>query len=175
PGCRLADGPGSNRTIGNRMTMGQRGTQVLFEPIRIKNLALKSRIVMAPMTRSFATDGIIGDEHVDYYRRRAEADIGLVITEGVGIARPSARNEPGVPEFHGNALPGWRRVADAVNAVGGAIAPQLWHVGAVRARNGWQADVPMESPSGLFSAERAEGRAMGDADIADTIAAFASS
>lgn len=155
--------------------MEDRGTRVLFEPVRVRNLSLKSRIVMAPMTRGFAADGIIGAEHVDYYRRRAEADVGLVITEGVGIARPSARNEPGVPEFHGKALPGWRRVAEAVNAVGGAIAPQLWHVGAVRARNGWQADVPMESPSGLFSAERAEGRAMGDADIADTIAAFASS
>ena len=37
-----------------------------------------------------------------------------------------------IPNFHGPALDGWLRVADAVHEVGGKIMPQHWHVGMMR-------------------------------------------
>lgn len=63
-------------------------TAALFRPIRIGSMELKNRIVMAPMTRGFAIDGAVGTLHADYYRKRAEGGVGLVITEGVVVDRP---------------------------------------------------------------------------------------
>ncbi len=52
----------------------------LFSPLRIGAMQLRNRVVMAPMTRSRATDDdLVTDLHVAYYRQRANA--GLIITE----------------------------------------------------------------------------------------------
>jgi 2,4-dienoyl-CoA reductase-like NADH-dependent reductase (Old Yellow Enzyme family) len=146
---------------------------VLFEPFRIKSLALKNRIVMAPMTRSRAPAGVPGEANVAYYRRRAENEVGLILSEGTVIDRPASRNEAGIPFFHGEAaLDGWRRVIEAVHAAGGKMGPQIWHVGSVPGQSGWQPQAPVESPSGLLAPGKPRGVAMTAEDIADTIAAF---
>ena len=109
-------------------------TRPLFKPFQTPNLALKNRLVMAPMTRSHSPQGVPGQDVVDYYRRRAEGGIGLIITEGTTINHPVASNDVNIPFFHGeDSLDGWRNVLAAVHAAGGKIFPQLWHMGAQRA------------------------------------------
>lgn len=145
----------------------------LFTPFSLKGLTLPNRIVMAPMTRGMAPDGVPGEANAQYYRRRAEGAVGLILTEGTVVNRPASRNMPGIPFFHGEqALAGWQQVADAVHAAGGRIGPQLWHTGSTRAGE-WQPDAPVESPSGLVGPDDPRGVAMSDEDIADTVAAFA--
>lgn len=75
-------------------------TDVLFRPFRIGSMELANRVVMAPMTRSLAPAGIPGPAHAAYYRRRAEGGVGLILSEGTVVNRPS-RNDPGIPFFHG--------------------------------------------------------------------------
>lgn len=147
----------------------------LFTPVTFGPLALPNRIVMAPMTRSFSPHGLPGDDVVAYYRRRAEGGVGLIVTEGIAIERPAAKNDPGVPHFYGPALPAWRRVVEAVHAAGGRIAPQLWHVGAARNRRlpDWRPAGPIDSPSGLAVGGEAVGEPMTERAVLDTIAAFA--
>ncbi|SHF62760.1 2,4-dienoyl-CoA reductase [Loktanella atrilutea] len=150
-------------------------TDTLFRPFNFKGLDLPNRIVMAPMTRSMAPKGIPGQPQVDYYTRRAAADVGLILTEGTVVDRPASRNLPGIPFFHGEkAMAGWKDVADAVHTAGGKIAPQIWHTGSTRGGD-WEPEAEVESPSGLVGPGEPRGRAMTDEDIADTIAAFASS
>lgn len=147
-------------------------TDVLFRPFRLKGLELKNRIVMAPMTRNMSDGGVPVARNAAYYQRRAEGDVGLILTEGTVIDRPSSRNLPDIPLFHGDAaLAGWQAVAEAVHAAGGKIGPQLWHTGSTRA--GWEPEHPVESPSGLVGPDDPRGQAMTEEDIADTIAAFA--
>ncbi|MBB3995847.1 2,4-dienoyl-CoA reductase-like NADH-dependent reductase (Old Yellow Enzyme family) [Sulfitobacter undariae] len=149
-------------------------TDTLFRPFSLKGMELSNRIVMAPMTRSMAQDGIPGQPQVDYYERRAAADVGLILTEGTVVDRPASRNLPGIPFFHGEkAMAGWADVADAVHTAGGKIAPQIWHTGSIRGGK-WQPEAEAESPSGLVGPNDPNGQAMTEADIADTIAAFAS-
>ncbi len=149
-------------------------TDTLFRPFTLKGLTLPNRIVMAPMTRSMAPEGIPGQPQVDYYERRAAADVGLILTEGTVINRPASRNMAGIPFFHGEkAMAGWSDVATAVHAAGGKIAPQIWHTGSTRGGK-WEPEAPVESPSGLVAPNDPRGQAMTDADIEDTIAAFAS-
>lgn len=147
----------------------------LFQPFQLKSLKLSNRIVMAPMTRSFSPHGVPGADVAAYYRKRAAAAVGLIVSEGTVVERPSARNDPHVPFFWGDqALAGWQNVIDAVHSAGGAMAPQLWHVGAARnPRSTWTAPPPVDSPSGLSRPGKTFGAPMSDADIADTITAFA--
>jgi 2,4-dienoyl-CoA reductase-like NADH-dependent reductase (Old Yellow Enzyme family) len=146
----------------------------LFRPFQFKSLKLPNRIVMAPMTRSFSPGGVPTEQVAEYYERRAQNAVGLIISEGTVVNRPAASNDPNVPRFWGDALPAWKRVIEAVHAVGGGMAPQLWHVGAVRnRRTDWVAPGPIDGPSGLASPGKPFGEAMSDASIADTIAAFA--
>lgn len=147
----------------------------LFRPFQVKTLKLPNRIVMAPMTRSFSPNGVPTTQVADYYQRRAEAAVGLIISEGTVIQRPASSNDPNVPHFWGeDALKAWKQVIDQVHQAGGVMAPQLWHMGAVRnRRTDWLPPGPFEGPSGLSSPGRALGEAMSDAAIADTIAAFA--
>ena len=82
----------------------------LFKPFSLGKLQLPTRIVMAPMTRSFSPEGIPGDDVAAYYGRRAAQDLGLIITEGTSVNREAARNDPKVPVFHGEeALAGWKK------------------------------------------------------------------
>jgi 2,4-dienoyl-CoA reductase-like NADH-dependent reductase (Old Yellow Enzyme family) len=147
----------------------------LFRPFQLKSLSLKNRIVMAPMTRYFAPGGVPDAEIAHYYRRRAEHEVGLILSEGTVVERPSSRNDPGIPFFHGTeALEGWRRVIDDVHAAGGKMGPQLWHTGAVKGpKDDWSPKVEVESPSGLVAPGQQRGVAMSDEAIADTVAAFA--
>ncbi|KHS74112.1 NADH:flavin oxidoreductase [Pectobacterium brasiliense] len=146
---------------------------VLFSPFTLKGLTLPNRIVMAPMTRGMAENGIPGPAQTEYYRRRAEGGVGLILTEGTVVDRPASRNMPGIPLFHGEAaLAGWDAVAKAVHAAGGRIGPQIWHTGSTHGR-GWEPDAPVESPSGIVGPDEPRGVVMTEEDIADTVAAFA--
>lgn len=148
-------------------------TATLFRPFSIKNLTLPNRIVMAPMTRYMAPNGIPGAANAAYYRRRAEGGVGLILSEGTVVGRPASRNMPGIPFFHGDAaLAGWKQVIDAVHDAGGRMGPQIWHTGSTRAGE-WEPEAPVESPSGLLAPGTPRGVAMTEEDIADTVAAFA--
>ena len=128
----------------------------LFRPFVLNGLALPNRIVMAPMTRWKSPGGMPGADVAAYYRRRAENDCGLIITEGTTVDHPVASYSERVPVFHGAALPAWKRVVDEVHDAGGRIMPQLWHVGVSR-RPGQDypnRHLPSLSPSGLFHPDR---------------------
>lgn len=104
--------------------------EALLQPFTLRSLDLKNRFVMAPMTRSFSPNGVPGDNVADYYKRRAEAGVGLILSEGTVIDRPSSSNDPDVPHFYGEAsLAGWKRVIDEVHTAGRKMGPQLWHMG----------------------------------------------
>lgn len=152
----------------------------LFAPYHLGQLALSNRIVMAPMTRNRSPGNIPGADVARYYRRRAQGGVGLIITEGTHINHPSASAYVDVPFFYGEqALAGWQQVVDEVHAVGGKIAPQLWHVGALRGLGlpGTSLepypDIPAFTPSGLLKPGRPNGYSMSQKDIDKVVAAFA--
>lgn len=102
----------------------------LFSPLKLGAIELPNRIIMAPMTRSRATDDdLVTDLHVNYYRQRASA--GLIISEGV---HPSAAGK-GYNRTPGLFLPehaeAWSKVTAAVKAEGGQMVAQLMHCGRV--------------------------------------------
>jgi 2,4-dienoyl-CoA reductase-like NADH-dependent reductase (Old Yellow Enzyme family) len=149
--------------------------KALFEPFRLGNLELPTRVVMAPMTRSFSPGGVPNAKVVEYYRRRAAAGVGLIVTEGTTVGHKASNGYPHVPRFYGeDALAGWKQVVDAVHAEGGKIVPQLWHVGNVRkAGTEPDASVPGYGPSEKVKEGNVVVHGMTKQDIAEVIAAFA--
>lgn len=129
---------------------------------------------MAPMTRSFSPDGVPTPEVAAYYRKRAEGEVGLILSEGTVIERIASSNDKDIPHFYGNqALQGWQKVIDNVHQAGGQMGPQLWHMGIMDNHpTGWVPNAPFEGPSGLNRPGFLNGNAMTDAAIADTIVAF---
>ena len=150
-------------------------SNTLFTPTNLGKLQLKNRVVMAPMTRSFSTGGVPTLQVADYYARRAQGEVGLIISEGAVVNRPSSSYDPDIPHFYGEkALHGWKEVIDKVHATGGVMAPQLWHVGVVApGASGWLPPAPFEGPSGYAAAGKVGGTAMTENQIANTIEAFA--
>lgn len=52
----------------------------LFTPFSIGNMEVKNRFVMSPMgTNSAHIDGTIADDEIDYFERRAQGGVGLII------------------------------------------------------------------------------------------------
>ena len=101
----------------------------LFEPTAIGTLNLPNRIVMAPMTRSRATQpgDVPNAMMAEYYAQRASA--GMIITEATQIS-PEGKGYSFTPGIHSEEqVAGWKLVTDAVHAAGGRIVLQLWHVG----------------------------------------------
>jgi len=128
----------------------------LLRPFSSLKLSLKNRIIMAPMTRRFSPGGVPGADVAEYYRRRAQGGVALIITEGTTINHPAASFDTSVPNFYSDeALQGWQQVVDAVHGAGGKIAPQLWHVGAARRPGtGPFPEHPTATPSGYVTPDK---------------------
>jgi len=146
---------------------------ILFKPFTHPKLTLDNRIVMAPMTRQFSPNGVPNESVAEYYRRRTEGGVGLILTEGTTVPHDAASSAVEIPCFHGDALEGWQRVVETVHAAGGKIAPQLWHVGATRKPGtGPCPDYPSASPSGLIRPEKKVMDALSVTEIEKIIKAF---
>ncbi len=100
----------------------------LFQPLNLGAIALKNRIIMAPLTRGRSgVSRVPNDLMVEYYSQRASA--GLIITEATQISEQGAGwdQSPGIhsPEQ----VAGWQKITEAVHQRGGKIVLQLWHTG----------------------------------------------
>jgi 2,4-dienoyl-CoA reductase-like NADH-dependent reductase (Old Yellow Enzyme family) len=102
----------------------------LFDPLKVGDLTLPNRILMAPLTRSRAgTSRVPNELMAQYYRQRASA--GLIVSEatsvtpmGVGYAAT-----PGI--WSEEQVAGWKLTTRAVHEAAGRIFLQLWHVGRI--------------------------------------------
>lgn len=130
----------------------------LFTPVALGSLALRNRIVMAPMTRNRALAGDVpGELAAQYYGARAAA--GLIVTEGTQPSRDGKGycRTPGI--YTGEQVAGWRRVTDAVHAAGGCIVLQLMHCGRIASHLNKDPGARTLAPSAL----RAAGKIFTDA------------
>jgi N-ethylmaleimide reductase len=103
----------------------------LFSPIKLGDIELKHRVVMAPLTRSrSAQPGDYPHElNVEYYAQRASA--ALIISEATQVS-PQAKGYAFTPGIHSEQqIAGWKKITDAVHAKGSRIVLQLWHVGRI--------------------------------------------
>lgn len=121
----------------------------LFEPITIRTMTLRNRIVMPPMVTNYATaGGEVSQRFIDYVAARARGGVGLIILEASYI-RSDGRGFANQLGIHRDELvPGLRQLVEAVHAEGARIAIQLFHAGrqTVSALTGSQPLAPSPIP-----------------------------
>lgn len=102
----------------------------LFDPLRLGDIDLPNRIVMAPLTRCRASAGRVPNAMMrDYYVQRAGA--GLILTEATSVTAMGV-GYPDTPGIWSEAqVEGWREIVSGVHEAGGRIMLQLWHVGRI--------------------------------------------
>jgi N-ethylmaleimide reductase len=102
--------------------------QALLQPVKLGDITLANRMVMAPLTRSRAVEGNVPSElAIEYYTQRAS--IGLIIAEATQVSA-QAQGYVSTPGIHTpEQVAGWRKITDAVHKSGGKIFVQLWHTG----------------------------------------------
>jgi N-ethylmaleimide reductase len=128
----------------------------LFDPVRVGDWALGSRVVMAPMTRNRAPGALPTPSMASYYGQRAGSAEGaaLIVSEATAIS-PTAQGYSDVPGLWTHEqVAAWRPVTEAVHQRGGCIVAQLWHVGRIshtRLQPGGQAPV---APSAIRAQAR---------------------
>lgn len=101
----------------------------LFKPIKVGNLELKHRVVLAPLTRLRNDEKHVPvDLMTEYYTQRSTPG-GLLIAEATFIS-PMAGEYRGAPGLYSKEqIEAWKKVTAAVHEKDGYIYSQLWHVG----------------------------------------------
>lgn len=148
---------------------------MLFEPYKLKNITLRNRVAMAPMTRSQSPGGIPTNDVVEYYKRRAKAEVGLIITEGVEVSHKASSAYPNVPRLDSDkARDGWKKVVNGIKENNGHVVAQLWHCGGFRKLGmSPNPEVPGHTASGLTRPGKRVAHAMTTIDIEETVSAYA--
>jgi 2,4-dienoyl-CoA reductase-like NADH-dependent reductase (Old Yellow Enzyme family) len=97
--------------------------QQLLSPLKMGDLELKNRVIMASMTRN--RNLVPQQVNVDYYTQRANA--GLVLTEGTLVAQQGTQwpAAPGI--YTDEQTAAWTKVVDSVHKAGGIIFLQVYH------------------------------------------------
>ncbi|KAG2151611.1 uncharacterized protein EDB93DRAFT_1224744 [Suillus bovinus] len=105
-------------------------TSTLFSPIRIGNINLQHRVVLAPLTRLRAhADHVPTPQAPAYYAQRGSTPGTLLIAEGTIISQ-GASGYDNVPGIYTDAhVEAWKKVTEAVHENGSFIFLQLWAAG----------------------------------------------
>ncbi|MBP1933647.1 hypothetical protein [Ammoniphilus resinae] len=121
----------------------------LLEPIRLRGLEVRNRIVMASMTTRFAGNkGEVTDELIEYYAARTRGGVAMITVE-LGSPHPSGRHrrrEIGI--YSDEFLPGLTILASKIKELGARASIQIGHGGS-RARpdvTGYPAVAPSNVP-----------------------------
>jgi N-ethylmaleimide reductase len=117
----------------------------LFTATTVGSIAVKNRIVMAPMTRCRAIGNIPNQSMAEYYKQRSGA--GLIITEGTAPS-PNGLGYARIPGMYSKSqIEGWKLVTKAVHEAGGKIVVQLMHTGRISHKCNMPNDATILAPS----------------------------
>jgi 2,4-dienoyl-CoA reductase-like NADH-dependent reductase (Old Yellow Enzyme family)/thioredoxin reductase len=102
----------------------------LFEPIKIRNVEFRNRIVMPSMETCFGMEnGEVSERLITYYRERAKGGAGWIIVENTYVDRSGRSRKYQLGVDQDEKIPGLKKLVDAVHAYGAKISLQICHTG----------------------------------------------
>lgn len=114
----------------------------IFEPLTIRRMTMKNRIMMTPMGTNYAgQNGEINQKHIKYYEQRAKGGTGFIMVENASVSSPEGSN--GTTQLridHDSYIPGLYNLTETVHKYGTCIGVQINHAGAsaMSSRTGMQ-------------------------------------
>ncbi|MBM3483751.1 MAG: NADH:flavin oxidoreductase/NADH oxidase [Alphaproteobacteria bacterium] len=117
---------------------------MLFQPIQIRDMTLKNRVVIAPMCQYTAVDGLLNDWHFVHLTQFAMGGAGLIIVEATGVEK-RGRITYGCSGIWSDAhIPPLKRMVESAHRHGAKIGLQLAHAGRKASiQRPWEGDAPL--------------------------------
>ena len=110
--------------------MAETQFNALLAPGRIAGLDLSNRVFLPAMDMNLCVEGEISDGEIAHYTARAAGGTAMVITGTGAVAWPMGATSRHQPAFSDDKfIPGIKRLADSIHAVGGKLCMQLCHHG----------------------------------------------
>lgn len=95
----------------------------IFEPLTIRRMTMKNRVMMTPMGTNYAgQNGEINEKHIKYYEQRAKGGTGLIMVENASVSSPEGSN--GTTQLridHDSYIPGLYNLTETVHKYGTCI------------------------------------------------------
>ncbi|OBB12849.1 NADH:flavin oxidoreductase [Mycolicibacterium setense] len=101
-----------------------------FAPAQLGPVTLRNRVIKAATSEGRSPDGLVTDDLIDFHRSFAEGGVGMTTVAYCCVSRQGA-SAPGQIVMDVKAVPGLRRLTEAVHDAGAAISAQLGHAGVV--------------------------------------------
>ncbi len=140
-----------------------------FAPATLGPIELRNRVIKAATFEGLTPDHVVTDALIEFHRAVAAGGVGMTTVAYLAVSREGC-GTPNEISLSAKAVPGLRRLADAVHSEGAKVSAQLGHAGAVAAATGLRG----RSPSRMFSplAMRFT-KALDDREILGVVEAFA--
>ncbi|MFJ9677465.1 NADH:flavin oxidoreductase [Streptomyces sp. NPDC101194] len=101
-----------------------------FAPARLGPLTLRNRVIKSATFEGVTPEGLVTDELIAYHRRPAAGGVGMTTVAYCAVS-PEGRTERHQIWMRPEAVPGLRRLTDAVHREGAAVSAQIGHAGPV--------------------------------------------
>ena len=122
----------------------------LFSPLIVKGMTIKNRAIMPAFHLIYTPDGYANDRIKEFYYKRAEGGVGLIITGGFTID-DNAGDTTMCSLKHDGYIQGYKEMTEGIHSRGAKVAAQLFHAG----RYVHQSDLPegknVLAPSAVIS------------------------
>jgi 2,4-dienoyl-CoA reductase-like NADH-dependent reductase (Old Yellow Enzyme family) len=156
----------------------------LFQPITIRGVTLKNRIVVSPMCQYSSEDGMAGDWHLVHLGSRAVGGAGLIFVEATAVTAQGRITPGDMGIWDDRHIEPLARIASFIHRMGGVAGIQLAHAGRKAScrvpwegggrlkttdEGGWEVVAPSEIP---FREGDPLPRALNEAGIAEVVEAF---
>ncbi|MFI6517638.1 NADH:flavin oxidoreductase [Spirillospora sp. NPDC050679] len=117
----------------------------VLAPARLGPVTLRNRTIKSATYEGLSKNGLVTDELIDFHVRHAAGGVGMTTVAYCAVA-PEGRTDRKQIQWTDEALPGLRKLTDAVHAEGAAAAAQIGHAG------------PVANPKGTGAPALAPGR-----------------
>ncbi|MFD8244998.1 NADH:flavin oxidoreductase [Nocardia sp. NPDC059691] len=120
----------------------------VFAPAQLGPITLRNRVIKAATFEGRTPDALVTDDLIEFHREVAAGGVGMTTVAYCAVA-PGGRTDRHQIWLRPEAVPGLRRLTEAVHGAGAAVSAQIGHAGPVAnaASNG----VPALAPSRMFS------------------------
>ncbi|MGC3991651.1 MAG: hypothetical protein QM796_18570 [Chthoniobacteraceae bacterium] len=140
----------------------------LFEPITLKGLTLRNRLVVSPMCQYSATNGFSDDYHLIHLGRFALGGFGLVIVEATAVLPEGRITHGDLGLWSDDQIEGLARIVRSLKAYGAAAGIQIGHAGPKASmQRPWDGNGPLNGSDFARGEANWEVVSAGDAPFAD--------
>lgn len=98
----------------------------MFKPIKIRNIEIKNRLAMAPITTNYSQGGYVTDQQIAFFAARAKGGAGLIVLPPASYPFPGYQAHVLLTFlFNQDHLVGWNELAETIHAFGAKAFVQV--------------------------------------------------